>query len=349
MKKKKYLIFVLTLSLFTCSLMSTTSASTTDSTNTLGDTTRINVSTVKALPNGGSRYTYTIDGQEIYMLAPPEKFNPIEATDEQLKEYGFPNRPTNPDDLKSWDEEMRNYKSTPIPTMVKTQYKHQLNHYSNNGQENHEIWSGIENRVAGSAISAVQGDFIQPAKNDSKNDTAESSWIGLGGDYLHSSDCLIQAGTSMRSDGYHLWWQYLNSNNNSGEIDLSGYTISPNDHIHLYVSYDDSTQQAYFFLQNGTNGQAAGFYQYLPRSLYYDGSSSEFIEERQTVNGIPYDLAKYNTVSWTNCQTYVNGSWNGAGHIYLEYLTMRVGSTILSIPDTMSSNTSFIDRWKAFS
>src|SRR5438093_8674568 len=52
--------------------------------------------TITALPGGGASYNYTVDGVSVSYPVPPQGFSPLAATDQQLSEYGFPPRPTDP-------------------------------------------------------------------------------------------------------------------------------------------------------------------------------------------------------------------------------------------------------------
>ncbi len=48
---------------------------------------------VEELPDGGKIYVYKVDGVTHQFPLPPEDFDPLSATDEQLKTYGIPPRP----------------------------------------------------------------------------------------------------------------------------------------------------------------------------------------------------------------------------------------------------------------
>jgi hypothetical protein len=65
---------------------------------------------VQALLGGGTTYTYEINGVKDTYFIPPKNFNPLSATNDQLKEYGFPSRPTDPDRLKLWVQVRSKYK-----------------------------------------------------------------------------------------------------------------------------------------------------------------------------------------------------------------------------------------------
>jgi hypothetical protein len=60
---------------------------------------------VDTFPDGGRDYVYDTDGDgvgETHSPVPPEGFDRTTATDEQLRQYGIPPRPTDPQDLARW-------------------------------------------------------------------------------------------------------------------------------------------------------------------------------------------------------------------------------------------------------
>ena len=61
---------------------------------------------VEELPDGGKIYVYVVDGVENSFPVPPEDFQPLTATDEQLETYGFPPR-SDKDNQKEYEEKHR--------------------------------------------------------------------------------------------------------------------------------------------------------------------------------------------------------------------------------------------------
>ena len=79
-----------------------------------------NLSYIVEFEDGGKDYVYIIYGVENHCLVPPEGFNPLTASDEDLKKYCFPPRPSEKSELQNWENNLKHYKSTPTP---KLQYK----------------------------------------------------------------------------------------------------------------------------------------------------------------------------------------------------------------------------------
>ena len=96
-----------------------TSAETTPAETTAGEPTtkKIPVSHIIEFEDGGKDYVYIVDGIENHFLVPPEDFNPITATDEELARYCFPPRPTTEAGIKQWENQMKNYEITPPPNL----------------------------------------------------------------------------------------------------------------------------------------------------------------------------------------------------------------------------------------
>lgn len=81
------------------------------------DSVKLDYEHIEELDDGGKIYFYLIDGVEHKFPVPPDGFDPLTASDEQLETYGFPPRPDkeNIDEYESWVEIMSCYKSTPVP------------------------------------------------------------------------------------------------------------------------------------------------------------------------------------------------------------------------------------------
>lgn len=78
---------------------------------------------VTEFDDGGKDYVYIIAGVKNHYLVPPEDFDPLTATDEELDRYCFPDRPGAAmelsdginSDYSDWFSLMENYSGTPDP------------------------------------------------------------------------------------------------------------------------------------------------------------------------------------------------------------------------------------------
>jgi hypothetical protein len=253
------------------------------------------------------------------------------------------------------------YKSTPVPSVEKVDRSHRSRKSATLSSTTSSMgnWSGVENTPSYiTNYTSVEGSFVQPTKKDGVSNTYECSWVGLGGDMTnYSTPQLIQCGTVMEPNSYHIWWEKVNASYDTGEQDLSSITVKPGNHITLRTSYEALTSTAYFYMANTTTGQA----QLVSTSAsgYYAGNTAEFIDERPEMTSALgttcSNLANYGTISWTNCVSTLSGSGSTAYQYDAEnlpfvYITMKSGSTILSQPSSFTSSTSFVNHfYKSYS
>ena len=61
--------------------------------------------------DGGKSYIYEVNGLRVEIPVPPADFEPLNATDEKLAEYGMPERPSasETDELAEWEARMARY------------------------------------------------------------------------------------------------------------------------------------------------------------------------------------------------------------------------------------------------
>jgi len=67
-----------------------------------------------------TRYTYNLDGNLLSEVQPPAGWKPITGTDEELRTYGFPPRPTDPAALKLWNQGFSSWKKNFTAAMCET-------------------------------------------------------------------------------------------------------------------------------------------------------------------------------------------------------------------------------------
>lgn len=364
-KFSKILALCLAVVLTAASSAAASAATTSDS--GAGREETLSCAEVKNLPDGGKAYVYFIDGIENIFPVPPEGFHPVEATDSQLKEYGFPARPKNAADLAKWTETMSAYKRTPVPAVTKRPDRNHNNVLekapkpadsvtvnSLNGVMGSYNWSGYAAKGGTNTYAEVQGDYNQPTvRNTGSANTYECSWVGLGG---YGTEKLVQAGTEAdRRNGrnvYYAWYEYLGSSGAGvSQISLPSITVRPGNRIHTYVSFQRSNGVLNCYVANNTNGTSQSVIVNLPTSTYYDGSTAEWIDERTNVNGNGNtNLTNFGTINWTNCQAYLSSSskWVSLGsQTYDRIIMVSYDSDhhYLTEPDALSSNTSFTNRW----
>ena len=115
--------------------------------------------------------------------------------------------------------------------------------------------------------------------------------------------------------------------------------VHPWDHLHTYVVYQRSTGKTTMYVADDTTSTFKSEIETQP-SQYYDGRTAEAIDERTPRPEGP--------VNWFNAQVQrTSGAWYTLGSQSPEAQEIYSNSTkrILSLPGSMSSATTFTDRW----
>ncbi|UOF92005.1 hypothetical protein LSG31_07150 [Fodinisporobacter ferrooxydans] len=251
--------------------------------------------------------------ESIHFVAPPATFNPLNAINDELKKYGFPEKPNDPKELSVWKDHMSHAKHFIPPvlkTVVGTTHKTHVKSTSDTYTPNWSGWVATPN--SGFSFAKIAGDFYATDISSSTVDSHVSSWVGLGG--LNNSK-LIQAGVegvatthwlSSTTTAYYVWTEMLPDQ--PYEQQISSFPINSGDHLYVHIVYgthQDSSGNtigdATFYIENLTQNN----YTYYATSTLnatndYYGGTAEWIDERPTVNGSYSNLAKFGTDTWTN-------------------------------------------------
>jgi hypothetical protein len=267
----------------------------------------------------------------------PTGFDPITASDATLFYYGFPARPKDPVAEAQWESDFRNYKGSAPAAAASCNVRNTFNGTLN-------IWGGVLKH--GSGITGVDGYFTQPtplhfcSANDSQD--SHSWWTGIG-----EFNALLQSGVAS-SEGppgnLVAWWEAENglTNLGTGQENFSGLVIHAGDVIRPTTSYKagppNEVTMSVFDTTTGLSA-SSGALQLIADSngtlhspsYFYDGSTADWIDERQSVSGIPTQLRAQSPLDTTWGYLGANGSAPGTGND-VELVTMTDKSTILAIP-----------------
>ena len=325
------------------------------------DRTPVSYDSVTVLDDGGKDYLYTINGVENHYLVPPEGFNPLTATDEELERYCFPARPDGSmtrsgenSDYAEWYALMEHYTGTPDPEIsvstkpVDTEQQRPATRSTSSTSGN---WSGYISDLGDSSskfYTQAQVDYTQPTISavESGATTLNSYWIGFGG---HAgSGKLVQAGTSTSGKSSHAaWYEYLSDTGKTVSMQfIDSLAVHAGDNIHVYIAFQKANDRFEYYIANNTTGKSSsGYVANLDASKQFDGTSVEWIVERCTVNGKLASLGNYGTVTLKNAKATLNTSntWLNAGDLSgLEKVTMTGSSgNTLSRPGDITSGTQF--------
>lgn len=323
---------------------------------------------VTEFDDGGKDYVYIIAGVKNHYLVPPEDFDPLTATDEELDRYCFPDRPGAAmelsdginSDYSDWFSLMENYSGTPDPEIsVSVQpVTPDPSTPTTRATSRSNNWSGYVSDLGDSSskfYTQAQVDYTQPTISSVESGTVtyNSYWIGFGGNT--GSDKLVQAGTCTNGKSTHrALYEYLSETGDSVYMQfIDSLTIRAGDSIHVYIAFQKSNNKFEYYIANNTTGKSASGYVELDAGKQFDGTSVEWVVERCKVNGSLASLGDYGTMTMKNCKATLNSSntWQNLGNLSgLDKVTMYgYGGNILSSPGSISSGTNFTCTFKDYS
>jgi len=283
---------------------------------------------------------------------PPAGFDPVHATDAQLKAYAMPPRPnpaTQPKEYGRWKRAMSLVKTREIGEITLTERSHGpaaiLGRHTDASLRNTTYttpnWSGFVNLNGLTGYNStysyyfVTSDYVIPVvKNrtcDGKWDLS-SEWVGIDG--FNGAD-VLQAGTESdaycgsngSSTSYYAWFEWYPYN--ESRISLP---VSPGDDMYLVV-WDTSATTGYAYLENQNTGVAQEFYLTAPSGTRLIGNTAEWIVEATASGGTIQTLADYN-----NDWFWGGSAWNFAGSEFVAGSSSSVqvnlvqGGTTVSVP-----------------
>jgi hypothetical protein len=262
---------------------------------------------------------------------PPDGFDPLTASPDELRRHGFPPRPDRriqPEQYAFWSRLFSRQL-----TFVRAQLSFQpplyrLNHRAARAaattrHQSSMNWSGgYITPKHGRMFTQVHGEWdvpmlLPPAGAPANAEYRCSTWIGLDGQrrYLHSS--LPQIGTSQFIElvngqptyTYQAWWQWWLRGHHNPVAVLHDLQVNPGDRIlaSIYV-LDRTTVLA--LIMNATTGHITFVLGIAPQAtmphapaqvqVMISGATAEWVTERPTVwlDDELYDLPDYDAVTF---------------------------------------------------
>lgn len=293
-------------------------------------------SDIAALPGGGYRYDYSMNGTKVQILVPPKGFNPSAASAAQLNEYGFPARPARAAATAQWQEQMGTWKGTvaPPPFLAESHTRADNVYFTN--------WSGYLLTGNHSDFTQAEAWYAEPTFGGSVcASNEEVTWAGIGG--KAKGDYLGQNGTAHNVPGgqdHEAWWEIV-----------PGYYIT---WINFFATpgyiFDASTRWT-------GNGYRFYFYNYYNQTTFaldvvsttYSGDSAEAIAERPMMsNGTLANLSNFGTL------TFYYSEANGKGFDTYPATSVRHGVHMIddsgndmADPSNVGSDGFFTDTQKS--
>lgn len=311
-------------------------------------------------------------------MVPPDGFEPLKASEEQLEKYGFPPKPSDDSaDYAEWYEMMKNYKGTVTPEISVVEKDateslekfQQIRDSSNSSRTSGDFyaatnrtslnWSGYVSDLGDSSTKyyiQAKMQFTQPTISsiESGKTNLNSYWIGFGG--FNGSQKLVQAGTStLGLNNHRAWFEYLSScgGQTVSMQFIDSLNIRAGDTIYVYISFQKANNLFNYYISNNTTGYTTSdIIENLNSSTQFDGTCVEWIVERCSSGNTPLSLGNYGTVTLYNCKTTLNTStstWLNLGSLSNLYkITMKNGSRTLSAPGSISTER-FTCTWSNYS
>jgi hypothetical protein len=272
--------------------------------------------------------------------SPPEGFNPLTASDNELATYGFPQRPTDQELLSQWTDAMSHAKYY-IKPIIDTLKGLRHEYYNTNNLAGLGVY-GQNNKNGNGLVpqyTASRGYWVMPNYSPGYGSTHEiaSYWTGIGG--IKGSQIIVQAGADANlayiyhSPSYEFWTENL-YNNSPGATYYTTPVINGGNIVYVSVTYGGATSTAFF--ENYSTGQYNSVVFNTPQ---YDGTSANFIFEKllgSYDNIVPDVHFSETSLNWINS---AGGSGGGLSTSY-NYTQCRQWNTwwiIKSYPKNISN------------
>ena len=272
---------------------------------------------IQKLPDGGIVSTFALpDGSTMTVASNLSTDTLMNATAEQLEFYGVSPRPEDLDNLNEWLT-MYSHSNQDAPSNsleVLTNSHAYTTIYSGN-------WGGYlagTLNVVNSSYVAVKSNFVVPAVQNactSSSNYGGGAWVGLGGTTSGNSD-LVQQGigwcnTNTTVNKWAPCTEFAPTQNPIPFCNYTSWVFNSGDVIYNNMSFQSSSDTAYFYMQNQTTGVAHSCSRTAPSGWNFNGNTSECIMERPTASL----LVNYGTIRFTNCQVELgsNSTWYPIG------------------------------------
>lgn len=287
------------------------------------------------------------------VTTPPSNFDPVNATNAKLQEYGFPVRPTDASSLADWTTAMASYKSDPAPPATlkvgSGSAAGDMSTYTTN-------WAGYSSGVITAhnhTYVAVKSNYVMPSivSGTQLCDYAGplAFWVGLGGttSVLNPSDKnnLVQQGVICGNPfvvGDNAWRPYTEFADIGNPVPFCGYgswTFAPGDTIYQNMGYVTSTNTANFYIEDETTGVAHGCPGSPPSGWTFDGNTADW--ESEASFGLSADFTSINFTN-ANAELGSTGSWVSMGS---QSTTKFLDGGCIAPQGINANQTSFTDKW----
>ncbi|MBV8194538.1 MAG: hypothetical protein JOY80_03330, partial [Candidatus Dormibacteraeota bacterium] len=216
--------------------------------------------TVASLPSGGLRFVYRVGSHQETAALPPDGFDATIASQQQLNEYGLPERPSGGAALEQWNALFRNATFATPPSRLLISAPQQSPIPSGacgespggvSASTTSSNWTGYIDQGDTNPYTDAGVEYTEPHTVSSTSCGAEyvSIWAGLGGSSA-ASQGLIQDGTTSSdpADGlsHNVWYEDYPG----GSVYPQGLFVRAGDYVDAVVHYDNATGDATYVVKD---------------------------------------------------------------------------------------------------
>jgi hypothetical protein len=269
---------------------------------------------------GRKHHTLQGDIKVIQFAAPPQAFDPLAASAEELQTYGFPAIPQDARHRARYERVFSSLKhklNIIEPTFrVNTDHQHGPRKRPTGGRtattaggtETSTNWSGaVVYAPSGQAFNWVEGDFVVPnvdAPTEGQWYYA-ATWIGIDGDgsndvFQAGVECEVYSSGGTTTSSIYPWWEWYPY----PEVQITNLSVGPGDMITILLcsAQGAGSTTGTVYITNRTTGDSVSVGLTAPQGTTLVGNCAEWIVEAPTVGGAQSAIADYGEVFFSVCE-----------------------------------------------
>lgn len=281
---------------------------------------------------GETIYHFQVGDTDTIEIIPPDNFDFLSATADELQELGIPKRSSDPDLAEAWTARMSHATAAPPglcapddglpPATVVTG----------------GIYGGVEaSNDPGHPYVGAEADnrvFINTAGCNSSG-RGETSWVGV-----QTSDAsnpgLLQNGvyrwSGRNSDAPAIFYESIYHHSGGLTTDEqpmfpSGFTVTQGELLYYDMDYTTSSHYVAYFWQHANGGYETIGINLNTSRKYWDGTRTDFIDEKFAA----YDLQPYGSIGWAHAWVHGTGPGDAPGnlpHFFWEVVNNHVDENL---------------------
>lgn len=255
--------------------------------------------------DGGEEYHYRVGDHEVIQLKPPAGFDPVHASDGELRAYNLPPRPTDPAAEAAWERDVQN-RHLPTPTPFVIGIPRDILELGGSGTTCSTLnwcWGGYV--ATGATFNQAYMDYSEPTEASTAcTGDAVATWTGVGEDPLGQAGTLPHVGGGVLDHTmfYEVW-------PNESTVQLFPDTVNAGDDIQVTVQWQASSREWYLAVYDSTGGYEDYTYD---TTNAYSSATAEWIVERPQSGSTIDPLRNFSTFSTKSDQANSIGMQNYA-------------------------------------